>query len=380
MKKIVIGLISGLAFIAACSTEKKESLENFEFNLTQDTVVVDAGDGIINLQYGLSSPELSANGKYLFNYIFNQPKFDKINLETLAFEKTLEFEKEGPNGIGNYVAGYALTDKDQIMMWSYGLHSIFDQNGEKVKDLRLDKIAGDEVSGSGFLPLRLIEHPQDPNIIFGLYVKWEDNEYFLMKYDLENESFAKIQLPETEKFKEFRMDFEYGGRSAVGFSPSPRPIAVDKRIIMTNMAFNEAYVYDMVLDTLYLVPWNSTLTENKNEAKLPKTVEMEEGEKYFRMFGESINFMPLSWDSISQQFVRMSYKNIYGEELDEYGSPKVLKSEVFLTLLDKNLKIIKETKLENYTKEPPKYFFLNSTIWLYENIDDELGFVRIRLD
>lgn len=272
MKKIIIGLISGLAFIAACSTEKKESLENFEFNLTQDTVVVDAGDGIINLQFGLSSPELSADGKYLFNYIFNQPKFDKINLETLSFEKTLEFEEEGPNGIGNYVAGYALTDKDQIMMWSYGLHGIFDQNGEKVKDLRLDKIAGDEISGSGFLPLRLIEHPQDPNTIFGLYVKWAGNEYFLIKFDLQNESFVKIPLPETERYKEFRMEIESDGRPVGGFGPSPEPITIDDRIIMTNIAFNEAYVYDMSLDSLYTISWNSTLTENKNEAKLPKKI------------------------------------------------------------------------------------------------------------
>jgi hypothetical protein len=380
MKKTALGIISGLAFIAACSTEKSESFENFEFNLTQDTVVVDAGEGIINLSGGLRSFDLSSDGKYLYNLVFMQPKIDKINLETLALEKALEFEKEGPNGVGTYVAGLSLTHNDQIMMWSYGLHGMFDQSGEKVRDFRLNAIAGDEVSGSGFLPIRLFEHPQDQNIIFGLYVKWEDNEYFLMKYDLENESFVKIQLPETEKFREFRMEFESSGGSVGAFCPSPDPTSVEERIIMTNMAFNEAYVYDMALDSLYLVPWNSALTENKNEAKLPKTVEIEESEKYFRMFGESIKFMPLSWDSISQQFIRMSYKNIYGEELDEYGRPKVLNSEVYLTLLDKNLKIIKETKLESYTKEPTEYFFRDNTIWLYENIDDEMGFVRIKID
>ncbi|AFL83777.1 hypothetical protein Belba_1141 [Belliella baltica DSM 15883] len=380
MKKTIIGMISGLVLISACSTEKSESLENFEFDLTQDTVMVDAGDEIINLQYGLSSPELSKDGKYLFNYIFNQPKFDKINLETLNFEETLEFEREGPNGIGNYVAGYALTDKDQIMMWSYGLHAIFDQNGEKVKDLNLDKIAGDEVGGSGYLPLRLIEHPEDSNIIFGLYVKWENYEYFLMKFDLLNESFEKIPLPETERLKEFRMDIESDGRPAGGFGPSPRPLAVDKRIIMTNIAFNEAYVYDMVLDSLYLIPWNSNLTGNKNEAKLPKKVEVEESGKYRNLFMESINFGPLSWDPISQQFIRISYKSTFGEELDEYGDLKVIDAEVFLTLIDKNLAIIKETKLDNYKKEPSGHFFLNNTIWLYENIDDELGFVRVKLD
>ncbi|MFD2035072.1 DUF4221 family protein [Belliella marina] len=380
MKKLIIGMISGLAFIAACSTEKNESSENFEFNLTQDTVVVDSKDGIINLQDGLSFPELSSDGKHLYSLVFMQPKIDKINLETLTLEKTLEFEREGPNGIGTYVAGYSLTPKDQIMMWSYGINAIFDQSGEKVKDFKLDQIAGEEISGSGFLPLRLVEHPEDRNIIFGLYVKWSDYEYFLIKFDIESETFEKIALPETVKLNEFRMEIEVDGRPAGGFGPPPVATIADEKIILTNSGFNEAYVYDMILDSLYLISWDSKLTGNKNEAKLPKKVQMEEANEYAKQFDESIKFMPISWDPITQQYIRLSSKSRFGEELDQYGNTKELDSEVFLTIIDKNLKIVKETKLENYTKQPPKYFFIDNTIWLYENIDDELGFVRITIN
>ena len=380
MKKIIIGMISGLVLISACSTEKNESRDSFEFDLTQDTVVVDSKKDIINLEYGLFNVELTKDGKHLFHYWLDAARFSKVNLDGLVLEDNIQFEKEGPDGMGTYLGGYSLNSEDHIMMWSYGLNAIFDQSGKKVKDLRLDKIAQEEINGSGSFPLRLIEHPKNPNIIFGLYVKWEDYEYFLIKFDLENESYIKIPLPETERYKEFRMEIQVDGRSAGGFGPSPTPIAVEERIIMTNIAFNEAYVYDMVLDSLYLIPWNSTLTGNKNEAKLPKIVQIEEREKYSKMFAESINFMPLSWDPVSQQFIRMSFKNRFGEELDAYGEAKVSSSEVFLTLIDKNLNIIKETKLENYTKQPPNHFFRDNTIWLYENIDDELGFVRLTIN
>ncbi len=375
MKKLIIGLISGLILTSACSTEKSKSSENFEFNLTQDTVVVDAGDGIIDLQYGLSYPELSNDGKYLFNYIFNQSKFDKINLETLTLEKTLQFEREGPNGMGSYIGGYSFTPEDQIMIWSYGLSAVFDQTGQKVKDLDLDKFGPQEIKGAESFPMRLVEHPDDPSLIFGVFIKNTPREFFIMKFDLENKSYQKISLSETEKFDEFNMEFTGGG----GFGIVPFPTVNAERIIMTNSAFNEAYVYDMFLDSLYLIPWDSKLTGNKNETQMPSTVDAEKGLEIRRKFFESINFMDPKWDPISQQFIRISYKNSYGEDLDEYGEPKLLNSEVFLTLLDKNLKIIKETKLENYTKQPPKYFFIDNTIWLYENIDDELGFVRIKL-
>ncbi|MFD2035073.1 DUF4221 family protein [Belliella marina] len=376
MKKFALGLFSGLSLLAACTSENKESVGDFEFNLTQDTVVVDAGDGIIDLQYGLSYPELSNDGKYLFNYIFNQSKFDKINLETLTLEKTLQFEREGPNGMGSYIGGYSFTPEDQIMIWSYGLSAVFDQTGKKVKDLDLDKFGPQEIKGAESFPMRLVEHPDDPSLIFGVFIKNTPREFFIMKFDLENKSYQKIPLPETEKFSEFNMEFTSGG----GFGIVPFPTVNSGRIIMTNSAFNEAYVYDMSFDSLYLIPWDSKLTGNRNETKMPPTADTEEGLVYRRKFFESINFMDPIWDPISQQFIRLSYKNRYGEELNEYGEPKLLNSEVFLTVIDKNLKVIKETKLENYTKEPPRHFFLDNTIWLYENIDDELGFVRITID
>lgn len=48
--------------------------------------------------------------------------------------------------------------------------------------------------------------------------------------------------------------------------------------------------------------------------------------------------------------------------------------------MDKDLNIVKEIFLEQYSKNPPSHFFVDNKIWLYENMDDELGFVRITID
>jgi len=373
-------VICALFILLSCSENKSSSESDLGFLLSQDTVMIDPKGSIINLRYGLTNPELSPDGKYLYHYTHGEAKFDKINLENLELEETLQFEKEGPNGMGGYIGGYALTKSDQLMIWSYGLDAVFDQDGTKVRELKLTKIAP-ELKGPEAFPFRLMEHPSDPAIIFGLYVNNMENEFFLAKVDLENETFRKISLPEIEKLSAYHMEIEQGGRPAGAFRPVPRVTEIrDNKIVLTNGAYNEGYVYDIRLDSLYLITWDSKLTGNQNEYKLPKTVELEQAEEHRRKFKESINFLDPQWDPISGRYIRLSFKTKFSPDLNEYGDAEEVGAEVFLTVLDRELNIIKETYLENYRKNPRQHFFLDNKIWLYENMDDELGFVRITID
>jgi hypothetical protein len=373
-------ILFSLLMLISCSEKQKNAENDMDFKLTRDTVVIDANGSIINLKYGLTNPELSQDGKFLYHYTHGEAKFDKIDLENMILDETLQFEKEGPNGMGRYIGGYALTSDDQFMIWSYGLHAIFDQTGKKVRDLKLSDIAP-ETGGSEVFPIRLMIHPNDLNQLFGLYVKWEGYQYFLLKFDLENETFNKILLPETEKLDDYQMEIEHDGRPAGGFGPKPMVNnIVDNKIVLTSGPFNEAYIYDINLDTLYMVSWNSELTGNQNEYKLPKTVEMGEAEMHRKKYNESINFLPPRWDPVSKRFIRLSYKTIFGEEMNEYGEAKEIGADVFLTVMDKNFNIVKETFLENYRKNPRMHFYKDNKIWLYENIEDELGFIRITVD
>ncbi len=371
-----LAIVVSLLILLGCSENKSQSEGDVDFLLTQDTVVIDPKGSIINLRYGLTQPELSTDGKYLYHYNYGEAKFDKINLADLVLEETLQYEKEGPDGMGGYFAGYTLTSADQIMVWSYVRNALFDQEGKKVRDLKLTNIAP-ELEGRDASPLRLMEHPSDRNKVFGLYEQWEDYQFFLLKFDLENETYEKISLPETEKLKNYRMEIQQGGRPAGGFSSRPFLTNVQNKILLTNDAYNEAYVYDINLDSLYLISLNSELTGNQKQYKLPKLVELEQQAEHRQKYMEAINFMEPKWDPVSQRYIRLSYKTKFGEELNEYGEAKETGAVVFLTVLDKDLNIVKETLLDQYQKSPPAHFFIDNKIWLYENIDDELGFVRI---
>ncbi|WP_154856586.1 DUF4221 family protein [Cyclobacterium xiamenense] len=373
-------LVCSLLILLGCSEKKSEPAAPVDFLLTQDTVLIDPQGSIINLKYGLTHPELSADGNYLYHYNYGEARFDKVNLETLELERTLQYEKEGPDGMGGYIGGYALTGNDQVMVWSNRLNALFDQEGKKVRDLKLTRIAS-EIEGPEIFPIRLMEHPSDPNTFYGLYGKWLDHQFFLIRFDLETESYEKIPLPETRKLNDYRMEIEHEGKPAGGFSPKPIAHAIqDEKIVITNGAFNEAYVYDIRLDSLYLKTWESQLTPNQNEYKLPKTVELLQAEEHYMKFNESIYFLPPKWDPVSQRYIRLSFTTQFSENLDEYGEAIETGAEVYLTVLDKDLTMLGETYLEQYPKNPRQHFFADNKIWLYENMDDELGFVRIRLD
>lgn len=53
---------------------------------------------------------------------------------------------------------------------------------------------------------------------------------------------------------------------------------------------------------------------------------------------------------------------------------------MFLTIFDKDLQMIGETKIKVYVKSPSSsHFTKDGAIWLHENMDGELGFIRIKV-
>ncbi|MDN3686256.1 hypothetical protein [Cyclobacterium jeungdonense] len=134
------------------------------------------------------------------------------------------------------------------------------------------------------------------------------------------------------------------------------------------------------MDSLYLILWNRELTGNQNEYKRPKTVEHEQADEHQRKYLESIGLRDPKWDPVSQPFIRLSFTTQFSENLDEYGETIANDAKVYLRILDKDLTMLGETYLERYQRNPRQHFFTDNKIWLYENTDNELGFVTINVD
>lgn len=97
MKKLLA--ISLLALLSACSgkesesTEQKNILENLTYSV--DTVVVDAGEELINLSMGLFVSDVSANSKFLYQFTQNDHSLTVVDLDQLKLTKKIFFEKKG---------------------------------------------------------------------------------------------------------------------------------------------------------------------------------------------------------------------------------------------------------------------------------------------
>jgi hypothetical protein len=80
----------------------KEIQISTELSYTFDTVMVDAGDEFLHLNDNLFISDLSADGRYLFNWNRNTNTLEKIDLNELVLAKKINFEQEGPNGVGPF--------------------------------------------------------------------------------------------------------------------------------------------------------------------------------------------------------------------------------------------------------------------------------------
>ncbi|GEO23809.1 hypothetical protein CQA01_43430 [Cyclobacterium qasimii] len=77
--------------------------------------------------------------------------------------------------------------------------------------------------------------------------------------------------------------------------------------------------------------------------------------------------MPPFWDEKNKVFYRFSF-----EENEK-------KTKVYLTAYDGELNQIGESLVPQLIKKPAKHFAKDGQIWIYENINDEMGFVRLKM-
>ncbi|EON78514.1 hypothetical protein ADIS_0983 [Lunatimonas lonarensis] len=65
---------------------------------------------------------------------------------------------------------------------------------------------------------------------------------------------------------------------------------------------------------------------------------------------------------------------------DGHHSESVNSSTIYLTVFDKNLEMLEESKIPELNKVPGTYFVKYGAIWIFENMEDELGFLRLKIE
>lgn len=376
-------LLPLLVLSASCSTEPSQSEGPADqISVSMDTVMVDSRDEFLFLQDNLFMAELSPDGSYLINFNRQDVGAERIDLDKLVLDEVLPLEKEGPNGIPPYVSGFLIKPDGNIFLWSYQFYKIFDQKGQVVEDLELEKEAAELLGSSEIYPSEFFQDPKDPSRLIGLFIKWEENSYFFLEFDLETGEYREIPIPELDKISEYRVEIVYDGNMAGSYGPGVYSLLTGNKILVSANTYNEVQILELGADSLSMKSWDTPLLGAKRAYLPPKQADGKTGEieEILKKAESEITYGPFIWDAEMNRFYRFSWKNYFGEEKNEYGSYVATRSDVFLSVFDENVELIAEALIPELTQEPKRHFVKDGKIWIYENMDDELAFVQLEVD
>ena len=84
------------------------------------------------------------------------------------------------------------------------------------------------------------------------------------------------------------------------------------------------------------------------------------------------------WDEEKQLFYRFSHKIIkIGKDVENYQDTE---SAVYLTVFDSDFNVVAASLVEALNTPPGYHFVKDGMVWLYINLQDEMGFVRLTVD
>jgi len=380
MKQLIFLMLCGLAF-ACGGNDGGENGDQVQLNFTIDTVMVNPGQEILFLNSSLFHAQLSPDKKLLYNFNYTEFSIEKINLDELAFEDKIMISKEGPNGVGQYFFGFLLKDENSFLFRCYNQDNILDLNGKKKDQLDFKKVGSesDKLSDSEDL-LSAVVLPEYPDVYYGLVSNYQESKTEVAKLDVNKNEIQRFDIPIFEKAKKTEIEITDGGR----FSMYKYIIHVDGKLIVGVEATNELYVLDKETGTAQLHAYTSELTATEKKGNYPSIVgDLDEFSGIYRRILEEIGFLPPVWDEVNELFYRFSFIMEFDDTAEKpEGSPVQQPSgaKVFLTIYDKDLKMLAESAIPQLTNRPPFHFAKDGKLWVFENIEDEMGFVRLSFD
>lgn len=359
-----------IILLVSCSGKTGKSEPDFftDIQFSLDTVIIDPGDEILFLKHQLLNADMGTDGKYFYNFNGDDHTLEKINLDELRLEEKLPFEKEGPNGTGPGIGVMRIIDESHVSITGMYQSSLFSMEGEKLMTVYYENFSlADWHNGGDLLKGDRVLLDPDAKRLYGLIQGYEDKRFVLGLLHLEEYETARVKLKSFDKVPDYSFMYHVG-KSTIHQTPKVGIEKFGRKVMLWNEITNALMWYDTEMDSLFMKSYASQLTANQKEKAYKKVHETpEEFKVEYARYKQEISFMSPFWDSDRQCFYRFSY-----EENES-------KTMVYLTAFDKDLNMLGEILVPQLTKKPGRHFARDGKVWIYENINDEMGFVRLAI-
>ncbi|SIO06172.1 DUF4221 family protein [Algoriphagus halophilus] len=366
-----------VSILISCSAKEEEStseniLEDLRFSI--DTVMIDSGEDILNLSQGIFPNGLSHDMSRL--YFFENKPFQlvEVDLDKLKVLKKTGFEVEGPNGVGSYLSHLKVGPKDNLFLISSSIAGIFNQDAEKLENLRFTPSGIDSTLATNFNALysrsvydfenqKLYSQPS--------FLDVGDN--VLVIINTKTQSAITLPVPKMKIVDEYSgtymFETDQGEIIAFHFVGSFITL-LPKVVIISTAARSGIYSLDLTTEQLEYIDIQHHTVPNEIKVEIPQNPSSPaQIQNIQHEIFKNVNFLEMQWDDTRQLYFRLGESTVRGASRED-----PLSYEYYLFAYDQDFNVLGEKKLDGVNFGLMHVFFKDGKLWSYVNVGDELGF------
>ena len=377
MKLLIFLFFFGL-LVGCGSSDSMEKTRGIHLNFSLDTVMINGGEQLVFPYLVASRSFFTEDKRFLFNFNDFDHTVEKIDLDKLELAAKYPFDKEGPNGTGEYVDYLVSLDSGKLLVQTSNQAGIFDWEGNKIGefDPLLEGTSVTHVDRQAFQPDRAVGEQ-----VYGLIVDNAVNTSELGYYNFGRDEFSTIPLAEEFRHDDFNLEHREGNsrrRYAAGFIMQAYG---ENKLVVGSTVSSSLFIFDPETRQLEKKEYNLSLTANEKKGVYRLATEDEAAfQRAYVALYEEVSFGPLIRDFENERYFRFYYEYSYPDELPPGGFPRPSSTAVYLMVLDKELNLLHETSVPQLDHVPHFSFAKDGKIWIFENMEDELGFVQLNFE
>lgn len=371
MKKHYLIFLTVIAWACGKSSDLEVKNNEFQLLIEQDTVLIDSKGEILMAAVNMYIFDLSPDRNLLYSF---DRKTNSLEILDLTNEKLVEqrkFATDGPDAVSSFPQKLQALGNEEILIMGFEKSGIYTTQGEFIKEIALSPTMyqqPEEIKDFGFRSDFIFLN--DSTVLTGI-MSFQDIYPYLVKLHLNQKELSLIKFEPIKELEKFKIEVE---NPKIIYTGSFNQVKLGGKILISSNFFNDAYILNPDNGEFTHQTFNSELTANAKTTGHKSMVSTpEEFREEMKVLNQQIEFGRWLWDESKQLFYRLSYYKLPDEENEDLAN-------VYLTVFDKELNMLSEKKIPEYQKVPGTYFAKDGAIWIHENLDDELGFVRIKIN